>query len=142
MSEFLSEDDTKTFEGWLRLQGYADPAALAPTVLADFRDYYETYCNKPHPKVGRAPYAPKNPGDRHYAVAVQDAGELFVVLWVKRVLWKKKEFFVLVPRADAKSGRLVSLQELRPQRLEQKAPAAKQTIPRYWTPRRIRRTRS
>src|SRR5271169_4258195 len=102
MSEFLSEDDTKTFEGWLRLQGYADPAALAPTVLADFRDYYETYCNKPHPKVGRAPYAPKNPGDRHYAVAVQDAGELFVVLWVKRVLWKKKEFFVFVPRADAK----------------------------------------
>ena len=34
-------------------------------------------------------------------MAVRDAGELFVVLWIKRALWRKKQFFVFVPRANA-----------------------------------------
>ena len=36
MSHFISEDDLKTFDGWLKYQG-CDPATLEPNDLAEVR---------------------------------------------------------------------------------------------------------
>jgi len=37
---FTSEDDLKTFEGWLKYQGF-DPATLAPEDLASWRAAFD-----------------------------------------------------------------------------------------------------
>jgi hypothetical protein len=96
MSYFISEDDLKSFEGWLRYQGY-EPTMLASDDLARWRDVFDELCKRPNPKVGLMKLGAKIPGDRIYAVAVRDSG-LWLTLWVRRS-WKP-EFFVFMPRAD------------------------------------------
>ena len=48
------------------------------------------------PKFGRMNLKPLAPGEYRYAVAVEEAGELWLVLWVRRT--PKGEFFVMIPR--------------------------------------------
>jgi hypothetical protein len=90
ISYFISEDDLKTFEGWLNYQGY-DPTMLAPDDLAKWREVYDEISTRPDAKVGLMKLGSSVPGDRIYAVAVRDSG-LWLTLWVRRS-WKR-EFFV------------------------------------------------
>jgi hypothetical protein len=95
MSNFISEDDLKTFEGWLKYQGY-DHAMLEPDDLVKWRQVFDDRA-RPDAKVGLMKLGARVPGDRIYAVAVRDAG-LWLTLWVRRS-WKS-EFFVFMPRPD------------------------------------------
>jgi hypothetical protein len=96
MSYFINEDDLKSFEGWLRYQGY-DSTMLESDDLEKWREVFEEISKRPDAKVGLMGLGAKVPGDRIYAVAVRDAG-LWLTLWVRRS-WKP-EFFVFMPRAD------------------------------------------
>jgi len=96
MSYFISEDDLKTFEGWLGYQGY-DPEMLAPDDLAKWREVFDEISKRPDAKIGLMKLGSSVPGDHIYAVAVRDSG-LWLTLWVRRS-WKK-EFFVFMPRPD------------------------------------------
>jgi len=96
MSHFISDDDLKTFEGWLKYQGY-DPTMLAPDDLAKWREVFDEIRRRRNAKVGLMKLGASVPGDRIYAVAVRDSG-LWLTLWVRRS-WKS-EFFVFMPRAD------------------------------------------
>ncbi len=90
MSHFISEDDLKTFEGWLKYQGY-DPTMLAADDLTKWRDLFDDISKRPDSKVGLMKLGSSVPGDRIYGVAVRDSG-LWLTLWVGRS-WKS-EFFV------------------------------------------------
>jgi hypothetical protein len=92
----FSEDDLKTFEGWLKYQGF-DAATLAPDELAQRRNMFDEGRSQAASKVGLIKLSPLLPGEHRYAVAVRD-GSLWLVLWVRRS--KKGEFFVMIPRAD------------------------------------------
>jgi hypothetical protein len=96
MSHFISEDDLKTFEGWLKYQGY-DPEILASDDLAKWRQLFDEISKRPDSKVGLMKLGSSVPGDRIYGVAVRDSG-LWLSLWVRRS-WKS-EFFVFMPRSD------------------------------------------
>lgn len=96
MSHFISEDDLKTFEGWLKYQGY-DPTMLAADDLTKWRDLFDDISKRPNSKVGLMKLGSSVPGDRIYGVAVRDSG-LWLTLWVRRS-WKS-EFFVFMPRID------------------------------------------
>jgi hypothetical protein len=100
MGYFISEDDLNSFEGWLRYQGY-DPEMLAPDDLEKWREVYDEIKKRPNAKVGLMKLGSSVPGDRIYAVAVNDGG-LWLTLWVRRS-WKK-EFFVFMPRADGSNA--------------------------------------
>ena len=98
MREFISEDDLKTFEGWLRYQA-VDAARTAPDELEMWRrafDEARERCSA-SPKVGLMKLPPV-PGEHRYAVAVREGSDLLLTLWVRRS--RKGEFFVMVPRAD------------------------------------------
>ena len=96
MRDFISEDDLKTFEGWLKYQA-VDPKT--PEELKEWRCLFEEA--KEHAasslKVGLMKLQ-QVPGEHRYAVAVNDGGNLWLMLWVRRS--KKGEFFVMVPRGD------------------------------------------
>jgi hypothetical protein len=85
-----------SFEGWRGYQGY-DPEMLARDDLEKWREVYDEIKKRPNAKVGLMKLGSSVPGDRIYAVAVNDSG-LWLTLWVRRS-WKK-EFFVFMPRAD------------------------------------------
>jgi hypothetical protein len=95
MSEFISEDDLKTFEGWLKYQA-VDQSAVTPDELAQWRAIFEEVSKSPTPKVGLMKLR-SVPGEHRYAVAVREGSELWLTLWVRRS--RKGEFFVMVPRA-------------------------------------------
>jgi ribosomal protein L30 len=94
--EFISEDDLKTFEGWLRYQAI-DPLALTPDELAQWRAIFDKISKSPTPKSGLMKLR-SVPGEHRYAVAVREGSDLWLTLWVRRS--PKGEFFVMVPRAD------------------------------------------
>jgi hypothetical protein len=100
MGHFISEDDLKTFEGWLKYQGY-DSSMLASDDLAKWRELFNEISKRPDSKVGLMKLGSSVPGDRIYGVAVRDSG-LWLTLWVRRS-WKS-EFFVFMPRADGGSA--------------------------------------
>jgi hypothetical protein len=96
--EFISEDDLKTFEGWLRYQA-VDAATLTPDELAMWRGYFNEARARSlaTPKVGLMKLQPI-PGEHRYAVAIREGSDLWLTLWVRRS--RKGEFFVMVPRGD------------------------------------------
>jgi hypothetical protein len=96
--EFISEDDLKTFDGWLRYQGI-DAATTTPNELAMWRDMFDKARARSMatPKVGLMKLR-RIPGEHWYAVAVREGSDLWLTLWVRRS--RKGEFFVMVPRAD------------------------------------------
>lgn len=95
----VSEDDLKTFDGWMRFQN-VDPAALTPEQLDTWRELFEQSraIADATPKLGLMKLRPMQPGERRYAVAISNATELSLTLWVRRST--KSEFFVMVPRGD------------------------------------------
>ena len=98
MQEFISEDDLKTFEGWLKYQA-VDAAATAPEELARWRGLFEDARARTatSPKVGLMKLQPV-PGEHRYAVAVREGSDLWLTLWVRRS--RKGEFFIMLPRGD------------------------------------------
>ena len=95
--EFISEDATRTFEGWLKYQGF-DASSLTEDELASWREEFEDAVKRREMagKVGRMDL--KRPGQSLYAVAIRDGGELWLALWVKRSA--KPEFFIFHPTTD------------------------------------------
>jgi ribosomal protein L30 len=94
---FISEDDLKTFEGWLRYQG-VDAASLTRAQLKDWRDIFDKAraSSSAIPKVGTIKLSQPIPkGEHRYAVAFRDGSDLWTTLWVKRT--PKGEFFVMLP---------------------------------------------
>jgi hypothetical protein len=97
MSDFTSEDDLDSFEGWLRYQRF-DPAIQSQEMLAELRDMFDDVKkrNAATPKVGSMKL---KPGDgQYYAVAVRDGSDLWTTLWVRRS--PRGDVYVLVPRGD------------------------------------------
>ena len=97
MQEFVSEDDLKTFEGWLRYQGV--DATSAPEELEMWQGLFNEARKRSSgkPKVGLMRFQPV-PGEHRYAVAVREGSDLWLTLWVRRS--RKGEFFVMLPRLD------------------------------------------
>ena len=97
MQGFISEDDLKTFEGWLKYQGV--DTATAPEELVELRCLFEDARERiaKLPKVGLMKFEPV-PGEHRYAVAVQEGSDLWLTLWVRRS--RKGEFFIMLPRGD------------------------------------------
>jgi hypothetical protein len=98
VDEFISEDDLKTFDGWLRYQGI-DPSTTLPEELAMWRGLFEEamQARATSPKVGLMKLQPI-PGEFKYAVAVREGAGLWLVLWVRRSV--KGAFFVMKPMGD------------------------------------------
>jgi hypothetical protein len=98
VQEFISEDDLKTFDGWLRYQ-CVDTATTAPEELATWRRAFDEAMERSSatPKVGLMKLQPV-PGEHRYAVAVREGSDLWLALWVRRS--RKGEFFIMVPRGD------------------------------------------
>ena len=96
--EFISEDDLKTFEGWLKSQA-VDPAAMTPDEVGMWREVFDEVTKRSEaiPKVGLMKFQ-ATPGVNRYAVAVREGKDLRLTLWVQRS--RKGEFFVMVPRSD------------------------------------------
>jgi hypothetical protein len=98
VSEFISEDDLKTFEGWMRYQGI-DVADLDPAELATWRGTFADVTARAAatPKVGLMKLR-SIPGEHRWAVAIRDGAYLWLTLWVRRS--PKGEFFVMIPRGE------------------------------------------
>jgi hypothetical protein len=98
VQEFISEDDLKTFEGWLNYQGF-DAAAISEKELESWlRTFEETRERSAAiPKIGLMKLK-SVPGEHRYAVAVREDCDLWLTLWVRRS--PKGEFFVMLPRGD------------------------------------------
>jgi hypothetical protein len=98
MPEFISEDDLKTFEGWLRYQG-VDATTTPPEELERWRYYFDEARKRcaATAKVGLMKFQ-SVPGEYRYAVAIREGSDLWLTLWVRRS--RRGEFFVMVPRAD------------------------------------------
>jgi hypothetical protein len=96
VQEFISEDDLKTFGGWLRYQAI-HPAT--PEELEVWRRSFEKARERAAatPKVGLMKLQPV-PGEHRYAVAVREGADLWLTLWVRRSV--KGEFFIMLPRGD------------------------------------------
>jgi hypothetical protein len=97
MSDFTSEDDLNTFEGWLKYQA-VDQATLPPDELKRWRSWFEDGQKNKDPKMGLMKLKAR-PGEKLFAVAVREGDDLWLVLWVRR--GRKNgdlEFFVMVPR--------------------------------------------
>lgn len=95
----LSEDDLHTFEGWLKFQAI-NLAVLTDDEARQWRELFDEATNRRQstPKVGRMKLKPMRPGEYRYAVALRDAADLWITLWIRRS--GKGEIFVFQPRAD------------------------------------------
>ena len=84
MNEFISEDDLRTFEGWLKYQA-VDAATTSLEDLEKWRRLFEEARERTvaYPKVGLMKLKPV-PGEHRYAVPVQEGSDLWLTLWVKR----------------------------------------------------------
>jgi hypothetical protein len=97
VQEFISEDDLKTFEGWMRYQGVDPPTA--PKELEMWRGVFDEAGKRSSamPGVGLMKLQPV-PGEHRYAVALREGSDLWLALWVRRS--RKGEFFVMLPRGE------------------------------------------
>jgi hypothetical protein len=103
MDDFISDDDLRTFDGWLRYQA-VDPARLTPDELEMWRGYFVEAKRRSEdtPKVGLMKL-PRVPGEQKYAVAIRDGSDLWLTMWVR--CSRTGEVFVMYPggkpRGDA-----------------------------------------
>jgi hypothetical protein len=95
--EFISEDDVKTFDVWLKYQA-AERAT--PEELVRLRALFETEraISLATPKLGQMKLR-ASPGEHRYAVALREGSDLWLTLWVRRS--PRGEFFVLQPRGNS-----------------------------------------
>lgn len=95
---FISEDNLKTFEGWLRYQG-VDATTASPEDLQTWRGMFDEVraATDGAPKVGLMKLRTLL-GEYRYAVALRDGSDLWIALWIRRS--PKGEFFVFLPRSD------------------------------------------
>lgn len=98
MDECISEDDLKSFDGWLRYQAI-DATEITPEELETWRGLFEDARQRSavNPNVELMKLQPV-PGEYRYAVVVRDLADLRITLWVKRS--RKGEFFIMLPRGD------------------------------------------
>jgi hypothetical protein len=102
MSDFTSEDDLDTFDGYLRYQGI-DPKSAAPEVLEQFRTVFEEAKAKraATPPMGEI-FKPKATGAKQgefkIAVAVRDGEQLLLAMTVRRD--HKGDVYVIYPRQE------------------------------------------
>jgi len=80
----ISEDDLKTFEGWLKYQ-CIDAAGLTADELGEWRRVFENAQSESTatPKVGLMKLR-SVPGEHRYAVALREDSDLWLTLWVRR----------------------------------------------------------
>jgi len=99
MSDFISEDDLLTFEGWLRYQ--AVPATTPPEEQKLWREMYDemTRLRDATPKVGLMKRQ-HVPSEQKYAVAIRKGAGLWLTMWVR--CSPKGELFVLYPGGKAR----------------------------------------
>jgi hypothetical protein len=97
MSEFISEDDLNTLDGYLRFQGI-DRLTADPGVVETYEQIFKESKAKQAatPPIGLMDL--ERPGQHLYAVAVREESGLYLTLWVKRA--QKGDVYVFVPRAD------------------------------------------
>ena len=97
-SDFISEDERNTFEGYLRLQG-VNPLTATPDELAMFQQCFDEAmaAASTTPKLGAMKFK-ATPGEFRYAVAVREGSDLWLTTWVKRAL--KGDVYVVIPRSD------------------------------------------
>ena len=95
MPDFTSEDDIKTFEGWLKYQGI-DESTLTLDELEMWRSTFDE-CS-PSSSVGLMKLKPLAPGEYRYAVAVRDGSDLWLTSWIRRA--PTGDVYVLIPRSD------------------------------------------
>jgi hypothetical protein len=97
---FVSEDQTKTFEGWLEYQAFTD---LTAENLESWRKFYDGMMQNiaDRGKVGLMKLGQLPPGEHRYAVAVRYDDGLFLALWVRRA--RQGDCYVMIPR-DRESG--------------------------------------
>jgi hypothetical protein len=100
-SNFISEDDLDTFEGWLRYQAF-DPTTATPEELAAFRQLFEEAQAKTAatPKLGLMKLNALKPGEYRYTVAVREGPDLLMTLLIRRD--PKGDVYVMVPRGRGK----------------------------------------
>jgi hypothetical protein len=98
LSDFISEDDLNTFEGYLRFQA-VDPETATPNEVAMFRQFFDeaTAARAATPKIGAMKFK-AIPGEFRYAVAVRHGSDLWLAIWVRR--GPKGDVYVLIPRSD------------------------------------------
>ena len=95
-SRIFSEDDLSTFEGWLEAVQGIDPTKAAPDDLARWRALLDDRKPGPHVVMNLGPVSK---GEHRHAVAVREASQLWLTLWVRR---SRSGIFVMVPRVDRK----------------------------------------
>jgi hypothetical protein len=97
-SDFISENDLNTFEGYLRFQG-VDSLTATLHELAEFRRCFDDAMavQEKTPKLGVMKFRP-TPGEFRYAVAVPEGDNLWLTTWVRRAA--KGDVYVLIPRTD------------------------------------------
>jgi hypothetical protein len=102
VSDFISEDDLLTFDGYLKYQA-VDPAALTPDELAMWRCYFDEAARSRSraPKLGLMKLPPV-PGEQKYAVAIRKGADLWLTIWVR--CSPKGEVFIMYPRAGRAAG--------------------------------------
>jgi hypothetical protein len=95
VNEFISEDDLRTFEIWMRYQDFDAPTEEELARWRPIFDEARLQCEA-NPQVGLMKLSV--PGEYRYAVAVREGAGLWLLLWVRRS--QKGEFFVLRPTGD------------------------------------------
>lgn len=97
MNEFISDDDLRLFERWLKYQGL-NTSKMTPEELATWRRRFEeAQKQRVISNVGLMNLKTV-PGENKYAVVVREGTDLFLVLWIRRN--RKGEYVVLKPMSD------------------------------------------
>lgn len=97
MTDFISEDDLRTFEGWLRYQ--AVPTTSTPEEIKEWRAIFDDVkrASESIAKIGRIKLPPTI-GEQRYGVAIRDGSDLWLTMWIKCA--PKGDIYVMYPRAD------------------------------------------
>ena len=105
MQEFISEDDLKTFEGWLRYRG-VDATTSAPEKLEMWQGLFDEARKRSStsPTVGLMKLQPV-PGEHRYAVAVREGPDLWLALWIRRSrIWESLGWSSILTRRSGLSS--------------------------------------
>jgi|SRR5579872_160060 len=96
-SQFLSEDDLSTFEGWLKYQAI-EPTSLPEAELATWKSLYKASRKlaDTQPQIGLMKLKLMQGDERRFGIATREKWDLWLTLWVRRS--HRGEWFVMAPR--------------------------------------------